>query len=105
MCKFLRYSLTFVILLHFLGISQLVSIYSKNTSALIGALSMNEDEGKKENDDQQDKDLYKDVRSKITSVVSPVTFNSKQIYLVSTKNRIGHQFIIELPTPPPDFKG
>lgn len=100
--KFVRNLLAFVILLHCVGITQFVSSYSKDTSVLIGMLSMNEEETKKEKESKEDVDCTKDVYPKNSTLFSPLAFTDKYIYFCCSKNRINDQFIIELPTPPPD---
>ena len=102
MKKFLRHFLALVILLHCVGVTQLVSTYSKDTSALIEMLSMNEEETKKEKESKEDVDYSKDIYSRNITLTSPLAFIGNYIYFCCYKNRINHQFIIELPTPPPD---
>ncbi len=102
MKKLIRHFLALVILLHCVGITQLVSTYSKDTSALIGMLSMNEEETKKEKESKEEADYSKDIYPKNSTLLSPVAFTGKYIYFCCSKSRINHQFIIELPTPPPD---
>jgi hypothetical protein len=102
MKKFFRHFLALVILLHCVGVMQLVSTYSKDTSVWIGMLSMNEEETKKEKESKEDVDYSKDIYPKNITVISPLAFTGKYIYFCCSKNRVNHQFIIELPTPPPD---
>ena len=100
--KLLKYFLSLVILLHCTGVTQLVSAYSKDDSAFVSMLDMNEEETKKES--KEDVDSTKDLRAKISTVLTSISFTEKQIYFSGSKSRVNHQFIIELPTPPPDFK-
>lgn len=102
--KFVRNFLALIILLHCVGVTQLVSTFSKDTSTLIGMLSMNEEETKKEKEGKEDVDYSKDIYPKCSTLISPLASLGKYIYFCDFKNRISHQFIIELPTPPPDFK-
>lgn len=102
MRKFLKYFLSLVILLHCIGAMQLLSAYAKDRSTFVGMLSMNEEETKKEKESKEDTDYSKDIRSRITSIISPLALTGSRIYFCCSKSRINHQFIIELPTPPPD---
>jgi hypothetical protein len=97
-----KYFLSVVILLHCIGVTQLVSAYSKNNSAFVGMINMNEEETKKEKESKDDTDYSKDIRLKFSSISTPLTFIDERIYFRNSKNRINYQFIIELPTPPPD---
>ncbi len=67
-------------------------------------LAMNEEETKKEKECKEDVDSTKDLRTKISTAFAFISFTEKHIYFSDSKNRVNHQFIIELPTPPPDFK-
>ena len=98
----LKYLISLVILLHCTGVTQLVAAYTKDTSALIGMVNMNEEETKKEKESKEDTDHSKEFHQKISSLIAAVSFADKHIYYCGSKSRISHQFVIELPTPPPD---
>lgn len=100
--SFIKYFLSLVILLHCAGVTQLVSAYSKDKSAFVGMLNMSEEETKKEKESKEEADHSKDIHSKISLTGLDISFIESRIYLADSKNRINHQFNIELPTPPPD---
>lgn len=102
--KVFKYFVSLVILLHCTGVAQLVAAYSKDNSALISMLDMNEEETKKEKESKEDIDSTKDLRTKFSNTLTNISFTEKQFYFFGSKSRVNHQFIIELPTPPPDFK-
>lgn len=102
--KIFKSFVSFIIVFHCMGATQLVSAYSKDYSAFVGMLNMTEEETKKEKESKEDSDYSKDIRQKIYSPITPVSFTGKRIYFSGSKNRVTHQFVIERPSPPPDFK-
>ncbi len=103
--KIFKSFVSFIIVLHCMGATQLLSAYSKDYSAFVGMLNMTEEETKKEKESKEDSDYSKDIRQKISSSFTPVSFTDKRIYFGSAKSRVTHQFVIEHPSPPPDSKG
>ncbi len=101
--KLFKYLLSAVILFHCLGVTQLFSACSKDSSAFVGMINMNEEETKKEKESKEDADFFNLIHSRILFPVSTHTFAKKNSYFSSPKKRINYQFIIENPTPPPDF--
>jgi len=102
--KLLKGFVSFTIVLHCIGITQFVSSYAGDKSVFTGMLNMNEEETKKEKESKEDADSSKDFRSKNSCLITDSSFIGKHIYFSFSKSRTNHQFIIELPTPPPDFK-
>ncbi len=101
--KSIKYFLSLVILLHCTGVTQLVSACSKDNSAFVTMMNMNEEETKKEKESKEDTECINDLRGKVAALAPNISFTEKQIYFSGSKSRVNHQFIIELPTPPPDF--
>lgn len=99
----LKFFLSLVILLHCVGVTQLASAVTKDKSAFVGMLNMNEEETKKEKESKEDVDDVKDILQKPYLSQAHLLLTGKHIYYSDSKNRISHQFIIESPTPPPDF--
>ncbi len=103
--QLLRYIVSLVILLHCIGITQLMSSCAKDNSAFITMLNVNEEETKKEKENKEDTEYTNDVRSKLSTLINAFSLAGERIYFSDSKSRINHQFVIESPTPPPDFEG
>ena len=103
--KLLKYITALVILLHCLGVTQVMSSCAKDRSAFISMLNMNEEETKKEKEssDEDTFELYNDSTPKFTLVQSVIYNTGEKFYFSHTLKGISHQFVIESPTPPPDF--
>lgn len=104
--RLLKFFTAIVIVFHCLGVTQVISALSKDKSAFVGMLSMNEEETKKEKESKEDfDDDIKEFAHKNFVTFSNVFFAAQNIYHSSSQIiLISHQFIIERPTPPPDVK-
>lgn len=103
--KALKYLTALIILLHCIGATQLVSAYAKDKSSFVSMLTMTEEESKKEKEscDEDDVELYSEFRCKTQEVNTYHFFSEENIYFRLSLKRISYQFVIESPTPPPDF--
>ena len=101
----LKYIVSLVILLHCIGVTQLMSSCSKDNSAFVSMLNMNEEETKKEKESKEDTEYANDIRMKLSTRINDFSLAGERTYFSDSKNRVNHQFVIENPTPPPDFKG
>ncbi|HLP52278.1 MAG TPA: hypothetical protein VK154_15420 [Chitinophagales bacterium] len=92
-------------MLHCLGATQLISSYSKDNSSFVSMLTMNEEETKKEKEscDEDDVEFWNDVRCKLQLRNTYLCSVSDNSYLHESLNRVFYQFVLESPTPPPDF--
>ena len=93
-----------VILLHFAGVTQLVSSLVRDQGSFVSMLNMTEEEDKKEKDEKDEKD---DDESKLTGhgyVLAYVehAYHHGNFGFVLAEDEIQHQFIGESSTPPPD---
>ena len=102
--KFIKYSVSLIVLLHCLGLTQLVSSYSKDRSAFVSMANMNEEETKKETESKEDVDDAKNMHHKHAYLLTPLSFTNKLVYFSCSKSRVNHQFFLENPTPPPDTR-
>lgn len=102
MKKSLKYLVSLVILFHCLGVTQLVSAYSKDGSTFTSMLNMTEEETKKEKDSKEDNEGNEALKQRHVSV-SPLAFQVLQIaYFFNCQHRLKHQFHPDNTTPPPD---
>ncbi len=101
--KILKLSVSFVILLHCIGVTQYAGAYTKNSSAFVSMLTMTEEENKKESESKEDVDDTKEAR------VRPLQFSPVNIALqVGMGYAYAHgilmqQYTVDQPTPPPDY--
>lgn len=98
-----RYLIAFIIMLHCLGVTQAISALSKDKGAFVSMLNVNEEETKKEKESKEDVDDMADFSCKPHLVSITAFFNGQQTYFTFSKQRPVKQFVIESPTPPPDF--
>lgn len=95
-----------VILLHFAGVTQLVSSLVRDQGSFVSMLNMTEEENKKEKDEKDEKD---DDESKLTGhgyVLAYVehAYHHGNFGFVLAEDEIQHQFIGESSTPPSGFQ-
>jgi|ERR1043165_3815266 uncharacterized protein YxeA len=98
----LKYFVSLIILFHCVGLTQLLSAYNKNAGTFVSMLSQTEEETKKEKESKED-DCSKEYQLEYFAAQEHVQKSIQLIYLNDSKSRITHQFVIELPTPPPDL--
>ncbi|MFN8285878.1 MAG: hypothetical protein U0V74_03945 [Chitinophagales bacterium] len=98
---FLKYLILPVILLHFAGVTQLVSSLVKDQGSFVNMLSMTEEENKKEKDEKDDNEC-KLTDHKHSIEVANHAFHTSNFGFVLAAEEISHQFIGESTTPPPD---
>lgn len=105
--QLIKYTTALVILLHCLGVTQLASSYAKDKTAFVCMVNMAEEETKKEKEcgDEDTEEFFSTTQhQKVASAGVQTFFIVKNIYFLESLKRITHQFVIESPTPPPDFK-
>lgn len=101
--KLIRFFCVAAILLHCLGVTQLLSSYAKDTGAFISMLNMTEEETKKEKADSEFEELGSEARIKQVLFNFSLTNHPTQLYQHNAKESIPLQFSADSPTPPPDF--
>ncbi|HLP20520.1 MAG TPA: hypothetical protein VK174_09480 [Chitinophagales bacterium] len=101
----LKYLTALVIMLHCIGATQLASAYAKDKSSFVSMVTMSEEETKKEKEscDEDDADFWNDVRCKLQLRNTYLSSAIMHSYMHDTLNRLFYQFVLESPTPPPDF--
>lgn len=100
----LKYLISLVILLHCMGATQLASALAKDKSAFIGMLNMTEEETKKEKESKEDNDDSKTIVGKPLVTSLQYTLKGKRFFYTRFAPCLFQQFVIELPTPPPDSR-
>jgi hypothetical protein len=105
LAKLIKYTTALVILLHCMGATQLASSYAKDKTAFVSMINMAEEETKKEKEcgDEDTEEFFSTQHHKVTFAQVHTLFTVKNIYFRESLRRITHQFVIESPTPPPDF--
>lgn len=100
---FVRFLVSVVIFFHCVGVTQLLSAYTKDSSAYVGMMSMTEEESKKEKESKED-NLPDEIMGQLVPVLKPVGFQKFVTCVLLTQKHaiLNHQFWAELPTPPPD---
>jgi len=101
--KLSKYLLAAFLTFHCLGITQLASAYSKDKAAFVGMLNMTEEETKKEKESKEDTDDAKLFHQKPVLQPNYTLLLSDHIYYTVSRVLLTNQFVIESPTPPPDF--
>ncbi len=100
--KLPKYLVAFLVLLHCLGVTQLVSAYSKDKSAFTNMLSMTEEETKKEKESKDCEDEYESQKHKELYLL-PLSFATHQwVFSHNAITGFRLQYLAENPTPPPD---
>lgn len=97
------YFVSFILLLHCIGSTQLLSAYARDKDSFVRMLAMTEEETKKEKDATPDdpESEFKLKQKHITTAI-PAS-EGRVVYLLRYGwLQVVHQYIIELPTPPPD---
>lgn len=102
--KHLRYFVAFVILLHCVGVTQLLSAYAKDASAFVGMLNMSEEETKKEKETKEDGFPDEAIRQKAPALLAALQLPVFCTLVTKAQENISHQFWAERPTPPPDSR-
>lgn len=101
--KFLKLSMAFVMLLHFLGVTQVVAATCKDKASFAGMMSMTEEENKKEKDDKEDDAEWKAFEQKHSETYTSISHFDIQPGYLSHIQSVTPQFITDQPSPPPDF--
>lgn len=107
LAQLFKYTTALVILLHCLGVTQLASSYAKDKTAFVSMINMAEEETKKEKEcgDEDTEEFFSTTQhQKVAFAEVHSFFTVQNIYFLQSLKRITHQFVIESPTPPPDFK-
>ncbi len=103
--KYLKILISAFMLLHFVGVMQLVSSYAKDKTSFANALNMNEEETKKEKDSKEDTVESKDFKPKPPLQVANFLYCEKSFGFILASEEVKHQYIADLHSPPPDFIG
>lgn len=101
--KLIKLCVAFVVLLHFLGLTQVLAATCKDKSSFASMMSMTEEENKKEKDDKENDAEWKAFQQKHSEEYTSIShFNIQQGYLNHIQ-AVTPQYITDQPTPPPDF--
>lgn len=103
--RFLKLLFGLIVFMHCIGVTQLCSAFVKNNSAFISMIDMSEEETKTEKDCKDECDSAKNIHPTLLFITAELAYTVGHTYYSSPQNRIGYQFVIESPTPPPDSKG
>ncbi len=103
--EFLKHLFSVIVFMHCIGVTQLCSACVKNDSAFICMIDMSEEETKTEKECKEECDLAPNTHTKCCFIASELAYTGCHTYFSNPQHRIGYQFVIESPTPPPDFKG
>lgn len=94
---------TLIILFHFMGVTQFVSSYSKNTASFIGMLSQTEEETKKEKDTKEEDSEYEDLKQAYSFEEAGHVLTQYSLGCIRASEEVEHQHIGSLFAPPPNF--
>lgn len=101
--KFLKHLFSVIVFMHCIGLTQLCSACVKNNSAFISMIDMSEEETKTEKECKEECDSAPNIYSKGYFFTSELIYTGRHTYYTNPLHRVGYQFVIESPTPPPDF--
>ncbi len=105
MLQFIKPLLGLIVFMHCLGVTQLCSAFVKNNSVFISMIDMSEEETKTEKECKDECDSDKNIHPTLHLATAELAYTLSHTYYGIPQNRIGYQFVIESPTPPPDYKG
>ncbi len=100
--RYFRCLLSLLVVLHFAGLTQLVSAYARDKASYVSMLNMNEEESKKEKDTTEDDLLETAFLDKQVQQLALVVITEHSVQLVASASLVQHQFIGDQHTPPPN---
>lgn len=101
--RILKLSVAFVVLLHFLGVTQVVAATLKDKSSFSNMMTMTEEENKKEKDDKEDDAEWKNFEQKHSETYTSISHFDILPGYINYIQAVTPQYITDQPSPPPDF--
>lgn len=101
--KIVKLSVAFLVLLHFLGFTQVVAASLKDKASFKSMMSMVEEENKKEKDDKEDDAEWKAFEQKHSETYTSISHFDILPGYISHILSVTPQYITDQATPPPDF--
>lgn len=92
-----------IVLFHFLGATQYLSYYAKNDTSFVNMMTMAEEESKKEKDQKEFTEDYKDFERKNRLIFASPAHTTLSILPPFDTEHLLQQHISEQLTPPPNF--
>lgn len=93
------------LLMHMLGVTQVVSVYAKSNTTLASMMNLTEEETKTEKNGENSELDSSDFTAEVLTLCCNPSFLDVAYKNICTQYRLASQFVGESTSPPPDFAG